>query len=228
MQPYFMPYIGYFQLINAVDKFVFYDNVNFIKRGWINRNRLLVHGKESLFTIPVSKVSQNKLINEIEIFNESNNKRQILKTLKHNYKKAPYFNEVFTLFEEILNFNESNLFNYIFYSIKKVCDFLEINTELLLSSNINIDHSLKANIKIIEICNELKAHKYINPEGGTELYIKEDFLEQGIELLFLKPKLSPYTQSNKHNFVPGLSIIDVMMFNSKAELKEMLNDYTFI
>ena len=224
MQPYLFPYIGYWQLINAVDTFVIYDDVNFIKQGYINRNSILSNGKSQQFTLELIGASSNKLIKEIEIGNNAN---KILKTIKQSYIKAPLFENVISLLEEILTNKEKNLAKYIGYSLEKISQYLEINTKFIYSSNIEKDNTLKAQDKVLEMCNILKADKYINAIGGQELYNKEIFKENGIELNFLKTELVEYKQF-KNDFVPYLSIIDILMFNSKDEIKNMLNRYELV
>jgi hypothetical protein len=218
MQPYLFPYIGYWQLLNAVDKFVIFDDVNFIKKGYINRNSILVNNNSFLFTLELIGASQNKLINEIAI---GKNQKKILKTIETAYKKAPYFKDAFLLVEDILNQKETNLAKFIGYSLKKISNYLEIDTELIYSSDIVKNNQLKAQEKILEICKNLKATHYINAIGGQELYDKTVFESKNIQLNFLKTELQEYKQL-KGEFVPYLSIIDVLMFNSRVEIKQML------
>ncbi len=224
MQPYIFPYIGYWQLINAVDTFVIFDDVNFIKKGYINRNSILVNEKSQQFTLELISSSQNKLINEIEI---GNNGKKILNTIKRTYSKAPYFNKIYSLIEDILNQKEKNLAKFIGYSIEKISKNLGIDTKLIYSSSIKKNTNLKAQDKILDICKKLDATSYINAIGGQELYDKEKFKEQKIKLNFLKTTLIEYKQF-KNNFIPFLSIIDVMMFNNVDEIKIMLNTYELI
>lgn len=227
MQPYFFPYLGYWQLTNAVDRFVIYDDVNYIKGGWINRNNILMSGKANYINIKMHKASPNKLINEISILEDKVYIEKLLKTIENSYKKAPYFEEVFSKIEEIMNKDEINLSRFLAYSIKQVGDFLEINAQVLLSSEIEKDNNLRGQAKIIEICKKLNATEYINAIGGIELYSREDFQREGIELKFLKT--NPFTYKQYDNeFAPNLSIIDVMMFNSKSDIKEMLKNYILI
>ena len=224
MQPYLFPYIGYWQLINAVDTFVIYDDVNYINKGYINRNSILVNGKSQQFTLELIGASQNKLIKEIEIGNNAN---KILKTIKQSYIKAPLFENVISLLEEILTNKEKNLAKYIGYSLEIISNYLNINTKFIYSSDIKKDNNLKAQDKILDICKKLEATNYINTIGGQELYNKEIFKENGIELNFLKTELVEYKQF-KNDFVPYLSIIDILMFNSKDEIKNMLNRYALV
>lgn len=224
MQPYLFPYIGYWQLINAVDTFVIYVDVNFIKQGYINRNSILSNGKSQVITMELIGASSNKLINEIEV---GNNREKLLKTIKQNYTKAPSFDKVYPIIENIINQNEKNLAKFIGYSLERICEYLEVDTKFVYSSNIKKDNTLKAQDKILEMCNILKADKYINAIGGQELYNKEIFKENGIELNFLKTELVEYKQF-KNDFVPYLSIIDILMFNSKDEIKNMLDRYALV
>jgi hypothetical protein len=227
MQPYIFPYIGYFQLINTVDKFVVYDNIQFTKKGWINRNRILINGKEEYITLPLKKDSDYLNIDQrvlSDVFKEQRNK--ILRKINESYKKAPGFKTAFPLITEILNYEEGNLFRFIFNSIQRICNFLEIDTEFIISSSLAIDHNLRSQDKVIAICKELCATTYINPPGGIQLYSKETFDQNNINLKFIKPGIIEYHQFD-NTFVHLLSIIDVMMFNSKEKIQQYLtSSYT--
>lgn len=229
MQPYIFPYIGYFQLINAVDKFVIYDNIQFTKKGWINRNRLLLNGKDEYFTLPLKSDSDFLNVNDRELSTDwLKEKTKVLNKIKENYKKAPYFNEVYNLVESNFNFESFNLFDFILNALKNTLNYLFIKTEIVISSTLAINHSLKAEEKVIAICKELNAETYLNPIGGIELYSKEHFLNEGIKLNFIKANNCVYKQLN-NEFIPFLSIIDVMMFNSKEEIKRMIEkEYVLI
>ena len=229
MQPYFFPYIGYFQLINAVDKFVIYDNIEFTKKGWINRNRILVNGKDEYITLPLKKdsdylnIAQRCLTDTYKI-----ERVKLLRRINGSYRKAPQFNEVYSLVEAIINTEEENLFGFTHQSLENICQYLNIKTEFIISSKISIDHQLKSQEKVIAICKALNANQYINPIGGVELYSKEIFQQNNIELNFIKPDTIEYMQFT-NQFIPWLSIIDVMMFNSKEKIHRYLNSfYTLI
>lgn len=227
MQPYFFPYIGYFQLINAVDTFVIYDDVNFIKKGWINRNNILVNEKQFLFSISLKSISQNKLINEIEIDENSQWRTVLLKTIQFAYSKAPFFENVFPLLKNIIEYDEINISKLIIHSLHEICNFLSIETKIITSSDVNKNNNLKGQDKIIEICKKLNAATYINAIGGLTLYNKELFLQHNISLNFIKSNPVNYFQF-KENFIPHLSIIDVMMFNSPEKIKDFLNQNELI
>lgn len=227
MQPYIFPYIGYFQLINSVDKFVILDDVNFINRGWINRNKILVNNSDYLFTIPLKEVSQNKKISDILISEDIKWQPKFLKTLLLAYKKAPYFEETFKKIENILQDNENNISTFIFNSLKKLNVYLGIETEIIETSRKYKNSQLKGQDKIIDICLKEKANQYINPIGGTEIYSRHCFEEKNIKLKFLKTNNIFYKQNN-NSFIPWLSIIDVMMFNSKENISKFLREFTLV
>ena len=230
MQPYFLPYIGYWQLINAVDKFVIYDDVNYIKGGWISRNRYLYNSEAKVFNIIMKNSSSFKKINEIELMGgegKYNPMRKLYMTLEMAYKKAPYFNEVSGLFEEILNQEENNLSKFIEHSIRKIADYLGIDTEIIVSSQIQINNALKGKDRILYICKQMQATEYYNAIGGQKLYDKMEFVENGIDLQFIKTDIVEYKQFGGL-FVPNLSIVDVLMFNSVDEVNMMLDKYTLI
>ncbi|MBN1214150.1 MAG: WbqC family protein [Candidatus Lokiarchaeota archaeon] len=226
MQPYFFPYIGYFQLINASDIFVIYDKIKFTKKGWINRNRILQNGVDSIFTVPLKNDSDFLNIDQRYISSDFN-KKKIINRLKNAYKNAPYFDITMSFFEDIIVFNENNLFKYIFNSLLKICEYLDIKTKFTISSSIKIDNNLKAEKKVLEICKALNANMYINAIGGIKLYSKQAFFSEGIDLKFIISNEIRYRQFND-NFVPSLSIIDTMMFNSKDQITTLLNKYDLI
>lgn len=224
MQPYFLPYLGYWQLMNAVDTYVVYDDVAYIKGGWINRNNFLVQGNAKLFTFSLDGAGSYKMINEISIKDDFVNFRKIL---QFNYAKAPFFKECMELAERIISYDKSNLGNFLYNSIKVIADYLDFDTEILLSSKIEKNNSLKGKDKVIHICKLFDADEYYNAIGGQELYDKKEFAENGIKLSFVKTNLKSYKQL-KNDFVPGLSILDILMFNSKEQVKEMLADFELV
>lgn len=223
-QPYLFPYIGYWQLMNRVDIYIIADNLQYIKGGYINRNYILKDGKSHMFTQQVLGVHLGMLINEIEV---GNNAEKILRSFFHAYNKAPYFKEVFPMIEEIFLNDEKNLAKYVGYSIERIARYLDMDTKFIYDSDLCIDTSLSAQCSIIERCKKLNVDYYINAIGGQALYNKEDFLKEDIVLNFLKPEEIEYRQF-KNKFIPNLSIVDVMMFNSKDEIKEMLTKYILV
>lgn len=225
MQPYLFPYIGYWQLINIVDTFVIYDNIQFSKKGWFHRNNILLDGKKKLFSIPLKKDSDSLDVVERYISDGAEKEiNKIIRQVENAYKKAPYFVDVFPLIKEIFQNAERNLFKYIYNSVIQICEYLEINTNIVISSTINIDHSLKSQDKVIALNKALNATKYINPIGGIELYEYEIFQNENIELAFLNSNVLEYNQFEK-GFIPYLSIIDIMMFNSREDIKKLLLEY---
>ncbi len=227
MQPYLFPYIGYFQLINAADKFIIYDDVTFIKQGWINRNNILLNGKAFLFTVPLKDASSYKPILEIEVNNNSNWKLKLIKTFEQAYKKAPYYNKIIELIKEVLLAEEKLIATIALKSLKIICSYIGIDTLILETSSGYSNNHLQAQSRVIDICRRENAAEYLNPIGGLELYSKEVFNRENIKLSFVKSKAPTYKQFN-NEFVPLLSIIDVMMFNSPTEIKKMLNQYETI
>ena len=231
MQPYFFPYIGYWQLLNAVDRYVILDDVNFIKRGWINRNRILSGNKsgdrDEFIRITIEKISQNRKINEHYLFEKEKCFDVLLRTLHERYARAPHFEETYGLLERIFAYDGDNVADFLSYQIREVCAHLDIETEILRSSQLEKDESLKAQDRIIDLCRRLGADEYYNAIGGVELYDKEAFENAGMRLHFLRARLGEYPQYGGE-FVPGLSIIDVMMFNDRDAVKAMLEDYELV
>jgi len=229
MQPYFLPYIGYFQLINSVDKFVIYDDVQYIKRGWINKNKMLVNNNATNFILSIKNDSYDLNINErcfsdnleVEI-------KKLLKGIERAYKKAPYFNQVIPLIIKIFNYDTNkNISNFIFNSLEIVSNYIGIETELIKSSKIEKYKELKGQTKIIDIVKRVRGDTYINSIGGVKLYSKDIFKENDIKLKFIKSNNIEYKQFNE-KFIPNLSILDVLMFNSAEKVKEFLDEYELL
>ena len=224
MQPYFMPYIGYWQLMAAVDKYVVYDDVNYIKGGWVSRNNILMNGKPHMFTITLNGASPNKHFNEIEVRDDFKKFRNMLQSC---YAKAPYYKEIMPVLEQVFAYENRNLGMFLYHSYQVILDYLGIDTELILSSTIEKDNSLRAGEKVKHICHLLGADTYYNAIGGQELYDVEDFVQSGISLKFLKTNVFTYPQF-KNEFVPNLSIIDVLMFNGKEGTSKLLKEYSLV
>jgi len=224
MQPYFLPYIGYFQLLAAVDSFVVLDDVNLIKRGWVNRNRLLLNGFSHTFIVPLRGASQNRLICEMELDNTQNWRQRLLKTIRHAYVKAPYFQNVFPLIESIVNLRESRLDIFLLNSIHEIVGYLELKTDIVPSSRKYECAGLKGQERILDICRQEQAGSYINPIGGVDLYDRGEFQRQGVELHFLRSRPIGYPQGIREH-VSGLSIMDVLMFNELGTIQGYLGEF---
>jgi len=209
MQPYFLPYMGYFQLMCAVDTFIYYDDVTYIKGGWINRNYILLNDRDHLFTLELKGASSFKKINEIGL---GKNRDKLYKTFLQAYSKAPYYKELDWLLYSMFHTNEDNLFDYILYTHNLIFNYLDLDINYLISSKLDKDCSLKGQEKIIHICKKLKADTYLNAIGGKKLYSKEVFRNNGIDLRFIKSS----------DDLPKRSIIDVLMNYSKKEINMML------
>jgi hypothetical protein len=228
MQPYFFPYIGYFQLINAVDKFVIYDDIQYTKKGWINRNRILQNNRDAYISLPLKKASDYLDVRERYLSDTwPKEQKKLLNKISNCYGKAPYYLEIYPVLERIINNDTGSLFDYLYNSIKELMVYLDITTELIISSSLNIDPVLKSQDKVISICKNLKATLYINPIGGTQLYSKSSFSKDKIDLQFLKSNDIVYSQF-ENDFVPWLSIIDILMFQGKKGTIPLLDSNTII
>jgi hypothetical protein len=227
MQPYFLPYIGYFQLIASVNKFVLLDDVNYINRGWINRNRLLLNGTAHTFTIPLHSSSQNKLIYEIELDCCQPWRDKLLRTIKQAYSKAPCYTNVSALLEGIINYPSVRLDDFLRNSLLEVVRYLSLEAEIVSSSRIYQNVQLKGQDRILDICRQEQAGTYINPIGGVDLYDRNSFSKQGVQLNFLRSHQISYSQG-KGEHVPWLSILDVLMFNEPAAVRRLLTERDLI
>lgn len=229
MQPYLFPYIGYFQLIRSVDRFILYDDVQFIKEGWIHRNRLLLNGQDKSFTIPLQKGSHTARINEKFIAAQrwEKERRKLLTMIRQNYANAPCFGPTFDLIEECLSNPTGHLADFIEYALVRCCRTLEISTEIIRSSTLRTSLNLKGQDRVLAICKAQQAEHYINAIGGQELYDRATFQQQGIRLSFIKTHDIHYPQF-KNEFVPWLSIIDMMMFNPMEKIRAYLDMYELV
>ena len=207
--------------------FIVYDNIKYTKKGWINRNRILQNGKDMMFSLPLKNGSDYLDVCERELAVDFN-RDKLLNQFKSVYRHAPYFSQTFPLIKQIVLYDDVNLFRFLHHSIVKTCEHLGIATEIRVSSDIVINHSLKKQDKVIALCKAVNASTYVNAIGGMELYSKESFRENGINLRFIKSELFEYTQFGGP-FVPWLSIIDVMMFNSISTIRtRILTHYELI
>jgi hypothetical protein len=250
MQPYFFPYLGYFQGIYAVDKYILYDNLAYIKDGWMNRNRLLVvKGKPTYFIVEIKRKSSNKKISEIEVVDGIFWRQKILKSIFYNYRNRPFFEEIYPLIERVINSDVKFLSELNFYSIIVVSNYLDIKTNITTDTSkylelenklsceradlFSLFPSIKLNkperkvVRAIEICRSEGANIFINAIGGQTLYDKAEFLRNNIKILFVKTNKYSYQQSTAE-FHPNLSIIDVLMNCGKDGTKKLLNEYTLI
>jgi len=224
MQPYFFAYIGYFQLIRAVDLFILYDNVKYTKKGWVNRNRMLQNGRDVMFSLPLKNDSDALDVRDRELAADFAPDK-MLRQISGAYRRAPYFVQTFPLIERVVRHEERKLFRFLHHAIVRTCEHLRIATPIRVSSDIAIDHTLRNQDKVLALCDAVGAGTYVNAMGGTELYSGDAFRERGIELKFIRSKPLAYAQFG-NEFVPWLSIIDVMMFNPMAEIAKILDEYT--
>ncbi len=226
MQPYIFPYLGYWQLLTAVDTFVLLDDVNYINRGYINRNSILINGRAFRFSIPIENASQNRLIMNTRFKFDEKEKERFLKTIDNAYMKAPHYKEVYGVINKIINNPENDITSYIQKSIEDILAYLEIEQTIIRSSKINKNNTLHGQDRIIEICKKMNADEYCNPTGGRMLYDHKSFERNGIKLFFLDTRDEDVRyQQFDNEFVPNLSIIDVLVFNDIPRIKEMLRGY---
>ena len=227
MQPYFIPYLGYFQLINLSDSFYLYDDVSYIKKGWVNRNAILLNSGRHELTLPLQKASQNKYINELNLSDSQFNFRKIEQLIYHAYKKAPCFNAVFPMIQLMLNTRNESLSDFLANTISTICNYLQIFTPITRTSALEYDRRRSGAERILEICDVVGATTYVNPDGGFGLYDRQKFAKASLELKFHKVGSVTYQQFQKE-FEPMLSIVDVLMFNEVEAIVELLKNYELL
>ena len=228
MQPYFLPYLGYFQLIASVDRFVVYDDVSYIKSGWINRNKIKVQGQASLITVPLQNGRSGVPIREGLIAGKREFwTKKMLRTVAESYTKAPFYSQIFPMFEGWLNDEIEGISELNLRIIKDVCQYVGLKTEIVPTSTVYANSNLSSVARVLNICQQERATHYINAIGGRELYSQDAFKNKGFELSFLKPVLSPYSHG-KGDFIPGLSILDVLMWNQVEIILRKTQEFTLI
>lgn len=228
MQPYLFPYLGYFQLIAHSDAFVLGDDLQYVRGSWINRNRVLVNGQPKLVTFPLRKGGQFDKINQRWLCDDfPQEAEKLLRTLKLAYARAPYKEETIELVRRILTYPERNLARFAEHSIRAICSFLGIATPILSGSEMGMPTRMDKQERVITIAKKLNAERYINPIGGMTLYCPALFIAHGLSLRFLRMDDISYAQF-KQPFVPSLSIIDVLMFNSQTDIQILLKRFSLV
>jgi WbqC-like protein family len=220
MQPYLFPYLGYYQLAAAVDRWVFYDDAMFIKQGYINRNSLLVNGAAYRFSVPVRDQSSFRAINEHHAIPPFD---RVLKTIAQAYAKAPGFPRAFPVVASVLDGRETNIARLAGASLHAVFDYLGIRIQSSWSSEIPGHQHLKGQDRVLAICKSMGASEYINAIGGLELYDEAAFASLGIRLRFHHMRPASYPQGDSP-FVPNLSMIDVLMHNDPDKVINLLGE----
>lgn len=230
MQPYFFPYLGYFSLIKHTDLYILLDLVQYIKGGWINRNRILdLNGTWQYITVPLQKYHSDAIIKDVRICNDNNWSKKILSQLKC-YHRAPYYNGVLNAIQPILTSNYSSISLLNYYSLQIICQYLGIKTEIKVLSQLDLQFKKpnSADEWSLNICQALgNVAEYWNPPGGQSFFDRSKYEQAGIKLRFQSINLKEYDQRRKP-FEPGLSIIDAMMFNSPEEINQMLDDFELL
>lgn len=227
MQPYFLPYIGYFQLIACVDEFILFDTPQFIRHGWIERNNILkLDGEPSYIKVPLNKHNRNTSINNVTINNSISWQNKLFAQLTHYKKKAPHYVQTLDLLNTILNLKTNSIVELNYHALNVVCRYLDIKTPIKVWSKMNIEiQDVNAPDEwALEICKALGATHYINPIGGQSFFDVTKYHESNIKINFLESRPIPYKQFTTE-FEPFLSIVDVLMFNSKEEIKQMLKEF---
>lgn len=226
MQPYLFPYLGYFQLISEAEIFVFYDDVDFITRGWINRNKILINGDPKIFTVPCSNASQNEKIEDV-LISDRWRRDKLLKKIRLTYANAGHFDSAFPIMEEVIDDADDQISVLAEDSVRAVAEYLDLDVDFYRSSDLPVDRSLGRAERLIELTKHFGVSNYVNMEGGQDLYDKSNFADQGVTLRFLSPNLPEYKQytAEDNTFHLGLSIIDVMMNVRRPEIQSMLKSY---
>lgn len=223
MQPYFLPYVGYFQLISKVDGFVFLDDADYVRRGWIQRNYIVANGQRTRIRVPVAKRPIGTPIHEILLAeNYPKWRTKFIDTLRHAYGKAPYFDVVSNLLKQVLLNPGAGLSELNIRLIISVCDYVGLDQNFEQSLDYCNDSALAGEARLIDICLRKGATEYVNAPGGRALYAPENFEKSGVRLRFLEPEINPYSRQNT-DFIPCLSVLDMLMFLDPEEVLRQFN-----
>lgn len=233
MQPYFFPYLGYFSLIKHTDEFILFDSVQFIRHGWIERNRILKPNEGwQYIAVPLQKHNLSTIIQDIKINNNEDWRTKIFAQLEHYKKKSPFYNETIDVVKKALSLPPTSITELNFQILQTVCEYLDIpfNCQIFSKMDLQIEPALDADEWALNICKALGyIDEYWNPPGGMEFFDRSKYEQAGIKLVFQKPILEFYSQRRgPENFENGLSIIDIMMFNSPEKINEMLDQYELL
>lgn len=223
MQPYVFPYLGYFQLIAEVDTFVFLDNVNYIKGGWINRNQIVVNQKPHFFTIPCEKISQHKKINQIVLAFTEKEQQRFLKTIEQAYRKAPFFEQIYPELCYWAKKDHSNIAEMASDSVRWSCNYLGIIRTFETGGALQGDSDFNGPTeRMLNLCAICKSNVYVNMAGGAHLYDSHEFQKKGVQLQFIQPDLKPYSKGSNLPYFPGMSILDAMMYLNKEKVLALI------
>jgi len=228
MQPYFLPYIGYISLVKHTDRFVLFDTVQFIRHGWIERNRVLKDSGWQYIKVPLQKHSLNTKIQEIKINNVENWRDKIFAQLQYYKRIAPYYAETIEVIKKGMAEKTDSITKLNYCMLQSVCKYLHIsfNCSIFSEMDINIEAANEPDEWALNICKAMGYDEYWNPPNGKSFFDPAKYVKAGIKLVFLEQVLSVYPQGKgRANFEPGLSIVDVMMFNPVEAVNAMLDDY---
>lgn len=225
MQPYFFPYIGYYALINYVDRFILFDVPQFIRHGWIERNRVLKPNEGWMYVkVPLEKHSRDTAIKDVQIRTHEHWQEKILQQLIHYKKKAPYYQEVRELLNQCFDYDTPSIVDLNRHILENTCEYIGINTpiEVLTAMNLQYESAKAADEWALNISLAMGANEYVNPPGGEDFFDRKKYHDKKIKLTFLETSIEPYDQK-RSIFEPGLSIIDVLMFNDPEVVNKMIN-----
>lgn len=227
MQPYVFPYLGYLALVHASDVFVFYDDVQHMPRGWIHRNRILIHGAPHTFTVPLAGARQHQRIDELRTHDLAAFRRHFLRQLGSAYRRAPHFDSTFAWVEQVLATDDPGMAGLAMRSVRMACERLGIERRFVRASIDAADsRGLPRAERLIAITRSLGGRRYVNSPGGAALYEPAEFAARGVTLRFVRPALPPYPQLGAPSFVPGLSVIDALMHCPLDQVAAMARAYT--
>ncbi len=241
MQAYFFPYIGYFQLINASEVFVIYENVSFRKGSWVTRNRILDKGKNKpiYINLSVSKKSIGDIVSTVSLAQKKERVEAVDNLIYFNYKKAPFFDDVYPVLQNLLYCDEQNLHSYNAKLTEGICELLSIKTKIISDNSncIQIENELEEKAlesgnnvmtqRVIELCKYYGGNHYLNPIGGVELYSRKDFKNSNLKISFVKSDPIVYNQFESP-FIPSLSVIDVLMHAGIEKTRSFLNNFQLV
>lgn len=211
-QPYLFPYIAWYQVINACDAFVISDDVQYTRSGYINRNQILMNGRPLRFGVPLRGASHTEVIGERRI-HDWGWARELLRGMRHAYRGAPHFDEVYPMIEGILAEPVDLLIDLLERAIVVTARHLGLGQRIVRASSVQARVGLRKADRVLATAKALGARCYLqrDTEAARQMYRHEFFLAEGIVLKFVRVGLLPYAQRGVKEFLPGLSLIDFLM-----------------
>lgn len=224
MQPYFFPYIGYFQLMKAVETFIMLDDAQYVERSWMNRNRINLNDRPAWITMPVRNASRDLAINQ-RFYMLADGIPVINRKIQAAYSKSPFFADISAMLAGIFEYADANVARFNSNLLISVGRALDLHCQVHFASEFDNPLHFRGEARILDLCQRLGVTHYVNAIGGTSLYQNESFRSVGIRLSFIRTRTVPQQAPID---IGHLSIIHDMMQTGTECTRELLNMYDLV